>query len=90
MIKERILTDDDLLIVQRSQDVQSILDEAKHLRDFAPSRKNEMRHAGTIPFVIAEQWSRECGAAIGTKEFALYCRRKLMDGEFAKLRVHGF
>jgi hypothetical protein len=50
----------------------------------------KFRLAGRIDAVTAEQWSRECGAAIGTQEFALYCKRKLMDGEFAYFRVKGF
>jgi len=83
---------DGKLIVNRSQNVQSLIDENKELSRTAPSMHGDakFRLAGRIPAVIAEQWSRECGAAIGTKEFALYCKRKLMDGDFAAFRVKGF
>jgi hypothetical protein len=90
MIKERMIEDDGKLHIIRSQDVQSVLDANQRARTGEMNRKSEMRHAGSIPMVIAEQWSRECGAAIGTKEFAGYVKKKLMDGDWAKLRVHGF
>jgi len=90
MIKERMFEDDGKLQIVRSQDVQPILDANKIAQNTEINRKSEMRRAGSIPYVIAEQWSRECGAAIGTKEFGEYVKKKLMDGDWAKLRVHGF
>lgn len=75
--------------IRRTQDVQSLIDLNKHEAEAAPSMFGQarVRKLGSIPFVVAETWSRECGAAIGTKEFALYCKRKLMDGDFAKFRI---
>ena len=49
-----------------------------------------MRLAGSIPFVVAEMWSRECGAKIGSQEFAEYVKKKLMSGEFSKLIANGY
>lgn len=75
--------------IRRTQDVQSLIDLNKYEAEAAPSMFGQarVRKVGSIPFVVAETWSRECGAAIGTKEFALYCKRKLMDGDFAKFRI---
>ena len=80
---------DGTMRVTRSQDVQSLIDQNKHEADAAPSMFGQaaVRKIGSIPFVIAEAWSRECGAGIGTKEFAAYCKRKLMDGDFAAFRI---
>ena len=80
---------DGTMRVARSQDVQSLIDQNKHEADAAPSMFGQaaVRKIGSIPFVIAEAWSRECGAGIGTKEFAAYCKRKLMDGDFAAFRI---
>lgn len=80
---------DGLIRVTRSQDVQSLIDQNKHEADAAPSMFGQaaVRKIGSIPFVIADQWSRECGAGIGTKEFAAYCKRKLLDGDFAAFRI---
>lgn len=91
-VNERMFEQDGKLIVRRHQDVQSLLDENHELSTFAPSAHGDakFRLAGRIPLVIAEQWSAECGEAIGTQGFAQYVRRKLADGDFAKLRVKGF
>ena len=91
-VNEHMFEQDGKLIVRRHQDVQSLLDENKEMAAYAPSAHGDakFRLAGRIPLVVAEQWSAECGEAIGTQGFAQYVRRKLADGDFAKLRVKGF
>ena len=89
-VSEKYSMDSDGLIrVMRSQDVQSLIDQNKHEAEAAPSMFGQaaVRKIGSIPFVVADQWSRECGAGIGTKEFAAYCKRKLLDGDFAAFRI---
>jgi hypothetical protein len=80
---------DGRLVIKRTQDVESLIAMNAHEAESAPSMFGQaaVRKLGSIPLVIAEEWSRECGAAIGSKEFALYCKRKLMDGDFAKFRI---
>jgi hypothetical protein len=80
---------DGKLVIRKSQDIQSLLDQNAYEREAAPSMFGEMavRKVGSIPLIVAEQWAKECGAAIGTKEFAEYAKRKLMDGDFAKFRI---
>ena len=90
IIKEQMVDGDDgKVIIRRSQDVSRLFEINKHEAETAPSLHGDaaIRKIGSIPFVIAEQWSRECGAGVGTKEFALYCKKKLMDGDFAKFRI---
>lgn len=94
-VVERMIEQDGKLIINRSQSAESmqqLVDENKAMADVSPSFVGEARFrlAGRIPLVIAEQWSMECGEAIGTKGFGEYVRRKLADGDFAKLRVKGF
>lgn len=91
-VNERMFEQDGKLIVRRHQEVESLLDENKALADIAPSAHGDakFRLAGRIPLVVAEQWSAECGEAIGTQAFAQYVRKKLADGDFARLRVKGF
>lgn len=91
-VRERMLEADGKLLVRRSQDVESLLKDNHELSTVAPNMHGEAayRLAGRIPLVVAEQWSRECGEAIGTQGFAEYLKRKLADGDFAKLRVKGF
>ncbi|TWI32732.1 hypothetical protein [Paracoccus sulfuroxidans] len=89
MIRETFHHDGDNTTIQRAQDVSADIKHAAMIRDnLRPG--SEMRHVGNIPFVVAEQWARECGASIGTAEFAEYVKRKLMDGEFAKFATGKF
>ena len=88
-IKEDYDLIDGKIHIKRSQDVQSLVDQNRHEADVAPSMFGQaaVRKIGSIPFVIAEDWSRECGAGIGTPEFAEYVKKKLMDGDFAAFRI---
>jgi len=88
-VMERMTEQDGKLVVSRSQDIQTLIDRNKAEAEEAPSMFGQaaVRKIGSIPFVVAEQWSRECGEEIGTKAFAEYCKRKLMDGDFAKFRI---
>lgn len=90
-IVDRVVEQDGLLHVQRTQDVEAVIRQNKIEAETAPSAYGDarFRKVGSIPFVVAEQWSRECGAGIGSREFAVYCKRKLMDGDFAAFRVKG-
>lgn len=91
-ITERMIEQDRKLHVLRSQNVQSILDSNKVERELLPSMHGEAawRKVASIPNVIAEEWSKECGAAIGSKEFNAYCRRKLMDSDNAAFLIKGY
>lgn len=91
-VTERMVEEDGNLIVSRHQNVNALLDDNHELSMTAPSMHGDakFRLAGRIPLVVAEQWSRECGEAIGTQGFAAYVKRKLADGDFARLRVKGF
>jgi hypothetical protein len=90
-VMERMIEQEGKLIVNRQQDVEGLIEQNKIEAEIAPSMHGDaaVRKVGSIPFVVAEEWSRECGAGIGTKEFALYCKKKLMDGDFAAFRIKG-
>ncbi len=83
-------TEDDKLIVSRSQDVSAILDFNKEKQIDGHNRKSDMRHVGSLPFVIVEKWVKESGLKIGSPEFAEYVKGKLLSGEYSKLIVHGY
>lgn len=90
-ISERMIEQDGKLIIDRSQDVQALIDRNKAEAEIMPSKFGEAawRKVGSVPLTLAEAWAAECGASIGTKEFALYAKRKLMDGDFAAFRIKG-
>ena len=91
-ISERMIEQDGKLIISRNQDVSALIDDNYQLSTIAPSAHGDakFRLAGRIPFVVAEQWAAECGCGIGTQGFADHVKKKLADGDFAKLRVKGF
>ena len=83
-------TEDDKLVVRRSQDVQRILDFNKERNIDGHNRNSDMQLAGSIPFVVAEMWAKECGAKIGSQEFLEYVKKKLLSGDFSKLVANGY
>lgn len=50
-------------------------------------RKRMRTYLGSIDPITAAQWAKECKAAIGTKEFAAYAKKKLMSGEWSHFRA---
>ena len=90
-VMERLVEEDGNVHVQRRQDIQSLIDRNHEESVDLPSMHGDaaIRKVGSIPLVVAEQWSRECGASIGTREFAHYAKKKVMDGEFAAFRIKG-
>lgn len=90
LLQTRIKEEGDKVVINRSQDVQSILDYNKEKQIAGSVAGGEMRHVGQVPFVVVEGWLRESGLKLGSKEFAEYVKKKLMSGEFSKLLVHGY
>lgn len=90
-ITERMIEQDGKLIINRTQDVSALVEKNKIEAEILPSKYGEAawRKVGSVPLTVAETWSAECGAAIGTKEFGLYAKKKLMDGDFAAFRIKG-
>ena len=89
-VSTKYITEDDKLIINRSQDIQRILDFNKERNIEGHNRKSDMRLAGSIPFVVVEMWIRESGLKLGSQEFAEYVKKKLMSGEFSKLIANGY
>ena len=90
LLKTKIKEEDDKLHVVRTQDVQRILDFNKERNIDGHNRKSEMRLAGSIPFVLVEQWVKESGARIGSQELNEYIKKKLLSGDYSKLIANGY
>lgn len=87
-INTRYHSEDNKLIVQRVQDCEPVLDSAAALRGAGLIGSPDMRHAGRIPAVVLEKWLNEAGLTLDqADEVSALIKRKLMNGEFAKLRV---
>ena len=91
-ITETMVEDDGKLIINRSQDVQALLDRNKAEADVAAGSVGHagFRKVGSVPLVLAETWAKECGFAVGTQGFAAHVKTKLMDGSYSKLLVKGY
>lgn len=90
-IVTKIHRDNGLLIVDRVQDVEPILEGNKARQIEGPDRKSELRHIATIPNVIIEKWLLEDGVPfmrMNGPEFAKFVRRKLDDPDWKYLRTY--
>lgn len=80
------------LTIARSARADPVFEEVKRTGDLQADTPRSMRgrlgtYLGSIDPITAAQWSKECGSAIGTKEFALYAKRKLMSGDWSHFRA---
>ena len=89
-VQTRYFDEDGKIIIQRTQDVQRILDFNKERNIDGHNRKSDMRLAGSIPFVVIELWVRESGCKLGSSEFLEYCKKQLMSGNYSKLIANGY
>lgn len=89
-VNTKFSTEDDKLVISRSQDIQRILDFNKERNIEGHNRKSDMRLAGSIPFVVVEMWLKESGLKLGSQEFAEYVKKKLMSGDYGKLIANGY
>jgi hypothetical protein len=91
-IVERLFLDSDgkSFHFVKTQNVQAVLDAAKDAADTLKPNTGPVggKYLGTVPVLIAQQWAKECGASVGSREWAKYAKTKLKDGTWARLRVH--
>lgn len=78
---------DGSVVVARSYDVGSVFEGVKALSQGAKHTKKTAQYLGSIDTITAENWSKECGAKVGSKEFAAYAKKKLMSGDWAHFRA---
>lgn len=89
-VQTKYFDEDGKVIINRTQDVQDILDFNKERSIEGHNRKSDLRMVGSIPFVVIEMWMKECGAKLGSQEFNEYVKKKLTSGEFSKLIANGY
>lgn len=89
-VQSKYFDEDGKIIINRSQDIQDILDFNKERNIEGHNRKSDMRLAGSVPFVVIEMWMRESGCKFGSPEFNEYCKKQLMSGNYSKLIANGY
>lgn len=77
---------EDKLIIERVQDVEPYLEQAK--AESEASQSGDLKKAGIIPFVVLEAWMRTKGVTFSDfmRDRSL-CKRLLNDPDLKKLRV---
>lgn len=78
--------------VRRAVDAEPVMQAMKDYGDVINPRKSKVagaRMIGAIDPITASIWRKECGAGIGTKEFAAYAKKKLADPDFRRFRFGG-
>lgn len=73
--------------VRRTYDVEPDLKRAARLRSEGSGKSETFWHVGSIPTVVLEEWAREAGINVMSKEMDEVIMRKLNDPDWAKLRV---
>ncbi len=67
------------------QDHTRVIDAVHNVARDGGARGANMHYMGSIPTSVAAQWSRICGARVGSREFAEFARKQLLSGEYSKL-----
>lgn len=78
--------------VSKTVDAEPVMDAMKAYGDIIGTSKSRVAGAkmiGSIDPITAAIWRKECGAGIGTKEFAKYAKKKLADPDYRRFRVGG-
>lgn len=87
--RSQVVDVDNGFVVKKSFDAEPIISAVKDMAAVARPVRNDKGnlYLGSIDPITAVNWSRECGAAVGTKEFAKYAKKKLMSGEFSRFKA---
>ena len=87
-VSEQVFVDDDQIVLKNTFDASGMLKDAEYAREKAPNAfGSDYKHVGDIHPALLHNWLQEAGVAwtdaAAVKEVI---KRKLMDGEFARLR----
>lgn len=78
--------------ISKTLDAEPIMQAMKDYGDIIDSKQTNASGAkmiGAIDPITAAIWRKECGAGIGTREFAKYAKKKLADPDFKRFRFGG-
>jgi len=82
---------DGVLHIQKTIDIEPVMDAMKSYGDFIDrhtQRKEAQRIVGSLDPFTALAWAKECGAAVGTKEFAQFAMKRIKsDSDYRRFRV---
>tara|TARA_R100001440_G_scaffold9750_1_gene18113 strand:- start:6 stop:305 length:300 start_codon:yes stop_codon:yes gene_type:complete len=87
-VSEQLFIDDDHIVLKHTFDATGMLKDAEYAREKSPNDfASDYKHVGDIHPALLNNWLQEAGVAwTDTEAVKDVIKRKLMDGEFAKLR----
>lgn len=87
-ISENVTYDDDQMIIKRTFSMDETLKDAQYARERSSnSFGSDYKHIGDIHPAMLTNWLKEAGVAwTDTEAVQEVMKKKLMSGEFAKLR----
>lgn len=89
LISERLIHDDDKLIHVRTHDFQPVIDRVQVMRDADKAVQGDNWFLGSVPLAMVTDWLAEAGVSWDDSAAVQdVIKRKLMSGDFARLRVH--
>jgi len=74
------------LVVESIYDNAPVLKQVEQLRSAGIGQTGDYRHVGRIPMHLLSQWLKEAGVSWGSKEAKDVIKRKMLSGDFDKLR----
>ena len=74
------------LVVESIYDNAPVLRQVEQLREAGVGQTGDYRHVGRIPMHLLTQWLKEAGVSWGSKEAKEVVKRKMLSGDFDKLR----
>ena len=86
-IAEEWVRDGDNLVHIKKQDWNPMLDRAEELRQHGNAEFGESRLVGAIDAALINEWLKEAGIAWDDPAMDDVIKRKMLSGEFDKLRV---
>lgn len=91
LISEKVFFEDDRLVVKRTFDGGDMLKDVEYAREVAPDVfASDKKHVGNVSVAKLHEWLKEAGVE-WTDMHAVQevIKKKLMSGEFSKLRNWG-
>lgn len=87
-IGEKFIHEGDKLIHVKKQDWNPMLDRAKYLRDAGCENFGESKLIGVVDAALVGEWLKEAGISWSDPARGDVIKRKMLSGEFDKLRVY--
>lgn len=86
-IGEKIHHDGDKIIVQKTYDNTDVLNRVAAAKELNGGVVGESRFVGSVPLHMLATWAKEAGIKWDDPAMSEVLKRKLLSGEFAKLRA---